>query len=578
MKSIKTKLIVIISLIMSASILFICVFGYTKANEYINMVAEQQIESKLAADNKVLTKYLETEFGEIVLKDGKFSTLKGDSIENDNDILDKIKLDLGDEATIFRKDGNDFIRVSTSLRDEDGNRMVGTKLSTDGEIYKTLTSEKNYTGETEINGITYASSYIMKNGRSGKVEGAFFVGVPKTDADKLINDSLSKLRVIFIVLGVVFVLFTIFITSIIGKLITSGLTKTAVYSKKLQNLDVSQDIPISVLNIKDEVGDLARSMQVSITNLRDFVRDTNNTSNEVANYSEDLLSNMEQVNLTANEISDVVIQIAEGATKQAEDSEEGSNKIEELGTCIEDTRKQLLELNEMMKTVEELKDEGLRSINILAKESTEASEATDEIYEVIGETNKKAKEIEKASKMIKDIAEQTNLLALNAAIEAARAGESGKGFSVVADEVRKLAEESNKFTTEIQAIIKMLTKRTTDAVVIMDKMKERMDNQNQSVKTTVFKFDGISNSVGKSISTLNRINESSILMTERKIEMVDIMTELSAIAEENAASTEEVAASVQEQTASIAEFSVSVNKMSKLAEGMKENVEKFKYE
>ena len=578
MKSIKTKLIVIISLIMSASILFICIFGYTKANEYINMVAKQQIESKLAADNKVLAKYLETEFGEIVITDGKFSTMKGQSIENDNDILDKIKLDLGDEATIFRKDGNDFIRVSTSIRDEDGNRMIGTKLSTDGEAYKALTSEKNYSGETEINGNTYASSYIIKNGRSGKVEGAFFVGVPKTDVDKLISDSLSKLRTTFIILGVIFVLFSIFITSIIGKLITSGLTKTALYSKKLQNLDVSQDIPSSVLNIKDEVGDLARSMQVSITNLRDFVRDTNNTSNEVANYSEDLLGNMEQVNLTANEISDVVIQIAEGATKQAKDSEEGSNKIEELGTCIEDTRQQLLELNEMMKTVEELKDEGLRSVNILAKESTEASEATDEIYEVIGETNKKAKEIEKASKMIRDIAEQTNLLALNAAIEAARAGESGKGFSVVADEVRKLAEESNKFTTEIQSIIKMLTKRTTDAVVIMDKMKERMDSQNHSVKTTVFKFDGISSSVEKSISTLNRINESSILMTERKIEMVDIMSELSAIAEENAASTEEVAASVQEQTASIAEFSISVNKMSKLAEGMKENVEKFKYE
>ncbi len=45
-----------------------------------------------------------------------------------------------------------------------------------------------------------------------------------------------------------------------------------------------------------------------------------------------------------------------------------------------------------------------------------------------------------------------------------------------------------------------------------------------------------------------------------------------------AASTEEVAASVQEQTASIEEFNASLSKMSELADGMKDNVRKFKYE
>ena len=439
-------------------------------------------------------------------------------------------------------------------------------------------SDKDNNGDEEINGITYTCSYKLINSRSGKVVGARFVAIPKTAVATSIKESLNSIRNLFIGLGVGFVVFAIIVTIIIGRTITKGLVKTSIYSKKIQELNVSEDIPADILKSKDEVGNLARSLQVAITNLRDFVKDTDNISSDVSNYSKDLLENMEQVNLTANEISDVVIHIAEGATKQAKDSEDGSNKIEELGECIEDNRVQLIELNEMMEKVDELKNEGVNSINMLAKESSEAREATNDIYGVIAETNNKAKEIKKASLMIKEIAEQTNLLALNAAIEAARAGESGKGFSVVAGEVRNLAEQSNKFAEEIQAIIGILTKRTEDAVVTMDKVRDLMESQNKSVKTTVVKFDGISDSVERSIGRLTTLNESAILMEERKTEMIDIMQNLSAIAEENAAATEEVAASVQEQTATISEFSVSVDKMSKLADGMKKNIKKFKYE
>ena len=577
MKSIKARLIVIFSLMITVSIGLICYFGYTKANKYINAVAEQQFDSKLKADNNVLAKYIMNEFGEIKLDNGKLTTVKGESIENDNDVLDKFKIDLDDEATIFRKDGNDFIRVSTSLRDENGVRMVKTNLEQDKEAYKVIMTDKDYQGEEEINGITYTCSYKLINGRSGGVIGARFVAIPKTKVAESINESLKEIRNIFLILGGGAVAVCIFITFMIGTKITKGLVKTSVYSKKIQDLNVSEDIPGNILKSKDEVGNLARSMQVAITNLRDFVKDTDNISGDVANYSSDLLENMEQVNLTANEISGVVIHIAEGATKQAKDSEDGSHKIEELGECIEDNRNQLIELNEMMKKVNYLKDQGVNSIKELEKESSQTIEATNEIYAVIAETNNKAKEIKKASVMIKAIAEQTNLLALNAAIEAARAGESGKGFSVVADEVRKLAEQSNKFTEEIQSIIAILTKRTEDAVATMDKMKDLMVSQNESVKSTVYKFDGISSSVEKSIDTLTSLNKSSTLMEERKTEMIDIMDNLSAIAEENAAATEQVAASVEEQTATIAEFSNSVNKMSQLADGMKHNVKKFKY-
>ena len=576
-KSLKTKLILIFSFLTAIVIFVTCLVGYSNANKYINEVAKAEVEKKLVADNSAFSSYLSYAYGNIKLADGVLVDKNDKKIDGDNNVLDKIDSDLNDVATIFKREGNEFIRVSTNIRDKDGARLVGTNLDKNQDSYKALINGDTYIGNSIINGESYTTSYSLLYDSYGNNIGVLFVGIPQADFEESVQASLDNIKLEFMLLGIGAIFITVIVTAIIGKGVTKGITKTSKYAKNIQKLDVSEDLPSNVLKLNDEVGGLAKSIQVAIESLRNFVKDTDGISKDVATYSENLLSNMEQVNHTANEISNVIVQIAEGATKQAKDSEDGTTKIDELGKYIEESRDQLSALNELMTEVNDLKDEGVRAIHDLSKGSIETTDATNEIYEVIVDTNNSAKEIERSSQMIKEIAEQTNLLALNAAIEAARAGEGGKGFTVVAEEVRKLAEESNRFTEEIQNIISKLTKKTEDAVLTMNKMKLLMTQQTSSVKITVVKFDGISNSVEKSLNTLNSLNESSELMEKRKTDVIDIMQNLSAIAEENAASTEEVAASVQEQTASIAEFGVSVDKMSELADGMRVNVEKFKY-
>ena len=576
-KSLKTKLILIFSFLTAIVIFVTCLVGYSNANKYINEVAKVEVEKKLVADNSAFSSYLSYAYGNIKLADGVLVDKNDKKIDGDNNVLDKIDSDLNDVATIFKREGNEFIRVSTNIRDKDGARLVGTNLDKNQDSYKALINGDTYIGNSIINGESYTTSYSLLYDSYGNNIGVLFVGIPQADFEESVQASLDNIKLEFMLLGIGAIFITVIVTAIIGKGVTKGITKTSKYAKNIQKLDVSEDLPSNVLKLNDEVGGLAKSIQVAIESLRNFVKDTDGISKDVATYSENLLSNMEQVNHTANEISNVIVQIAEGATKQAKDSEDGTTKIDELGKYIEESRDQLSALNELMTEVNDLKDEGVRAIRDLSEGSIETTDATNEIYEVIVDTNNSAKEIERSSQMIKEIAEQTNLLALNAAIEAARAGEGGKGFTVVAEEVRKLAEESNRFTEEIQNIISKLTKKTEDAVSTMNKMKLLMTQQTSSVKITVVKFDGISNSVEKSLNTLNSLNESSELMEKRKTDVIDIMQNLSAIAEENAASTEEVAASVQEQTASIAEFGVSVDKMSELADGMRVNVEKFKY-
>lgn len=72
-------------------------------------------------------------------------------------------------------------------------------------------------------------------------------------------------------------------------------------------------------------------------------------------------------------------------------------------------------------------------------------------------------EINDIIKVIEEISDQTSMLALNAAIEAARAGEHGHGFAVVATEVGKLTERTTRSTAEISSKLNQIKKSVETA-------------------------------------------------------------------------------------------------------------------
>ena len=576
MKSIRSKITMLFSVIVSLSIIILCSIGYTKARSNIYSVSEIQAESKLQSDMNAFEKYIEYEYGNLNYENNELKDKNGKSIEKNYIILDEIKDGLSDVATIFLNNNNELTRIATNITDESGKRLDGTNLDNTEEAYKQVINGKEYVGKTIINKIDYYAMYkpIIRN---GETVGALFIGVPMDEINEEIRDNLNGILVVFLSLGVVFILLTIVISYLISRTITKSLNETVEFAKKIQNLDVASDISEKLLKNKDEIGQVAGSIQTAVVSLRNFAKETNIQSENIESYSNDLENNINQVSETSKEISSVVVQIADGATNQAKDTQEGTNKVDNLGVDIEECRKELNNLNILMNEVQELKQEGVNLVKKLSEESLESTKSTNSIYDVIIDTNNKARKIEEASNMIKEIGEQTNLLALNAAIEAARAGESGNGFTVVAEEIRKLAEQSNKFTEDIKNIIADLTHTTEQAVETMKNMMLIMDNQNKSVEITSGKFIGISDSIEKALNSLDKLNNISEVMENEKDNIISIMQNLSAIAEENAASTEEVAASVEEQTSSIEEFEQLIKNMSKLAEDMRDNVSKFNY-
>ena len=83
------------------------------------------------------------------------------------------------EATIFSYDGQDFVRVKTTLLTADGKSAINTKLEHDNPAYKALIQKHSYSGAAMVFGHNYDAHYAPLTGDDGKLTGALFVAVPK---------------------------------------------------------------------------------------------------------------------------------------------------------------------------------------------------------------------------------------------------------------------------------------------------------------------------------------------------------------------------------------------------------------
>ena len=91
----------------------------------------------------------------------------------------------GSVATIFVRDGEDFIRVSTSLKKENGSRAIGTKLDKTHPGYKSVLNGETYLGKATLFGKEYMTKYIPIKS-NGEVVAIAFIGFDiSKDMDEL---------------------------------------------------------------------------------------------------------------------------------------------------------------------------------------------------------------------------------------------------------------------------------------------------------------------------------------------------------------------------------------------------------
>ena len=89
----------------------------------------------------------------------------GKAVNLDFTVPDRFTLHAGGNATVFAASGDDFIRVSTSVKKENGERAVGTKLDRGHAAYPLLRAGKSYVGLATLFGKQYMTEYDRHQGR-----------------------------------------------------------------------------------------------------------------------------------------------------------------------------------------------------------------------------------------------------------------------------------------------------------------------------------------------------------------------------------------------------------------------------
>ncbi|PMK00489.1 methyl-accepting chemotaxis protein [Vibrio sp. 10N.261.55.A7] len=120
-------------------------------------------------------------------------TQYGESLINDEKLVDSFTRDTGAVATLFAPFDGDFIRVSTSLKDHQGNRVIGTTLGRNHPGFNQLMSGQPYYAQVKLFDVNYLTYYAPLKDFQGKVTGITFIGLPVEQVTQELFDSLSAI-------------------------------------------------------------------------------------------------------------------------------------------------------------------------------------------------------------------------------------------------------------------------------------------------------------------------------------------------------------------------------------------------
>jgi len=118
----------------------------------------------------------------------------GTVINNDFSAVDKFTKDTGSVATVFARKGDDFLRITTSLKKQDGERAMGTTLDRAHPAYRLMLAGQTYTGRAALFGKPYMTHYEPALDAAGKVVGILFVGTDVSAFDASVAKQVSEVR------------------------------------------------------------------------------------------------------------------------------------------------------------------------------------------------------------------------------------------------------------------------------------------------------------------------------------------------------------------------------------------------
>jgi len=377
----------------------------------------------------------------------------------------------------------------------------------------------------------------------------------------------SDVRNSVIITGLSVLAIGIIISIVFSSVMVKSLRMLQKQVEKIKGGDLTSSIELAR---NDEIGLLGESFNSLNNTLASIIGAIREKSGELNQYASHLASISESIAYSSVETTQAVSEIANGASRQAEELLFISNRLGEFNDTVQKIYQSLEATRENAEITSSLSNEGNIQLQDLNQSIRDTREAFGIVADRINMLSMNAQQINEINEAIVNIATQTNLLALNAAIEASRAGEAGKGFTVVADEIRKLAVQSRESSDKIKAIVDEIVSSVESVVSTSSDAKEKLAGQFKYIENTNNAFKNIVKSLEESVPILSEAFNSANEMIRNKNMIIEKIEAVTAVSQQTSAGAEEIlraTETISAQTEEIAAFSKTLHDSANLLYG-----------
>jgi methyl-accepting chemotaxis protein len=567
MKSLKSKMITLFSLLILIVVIIIGIINFKSSTDLV-----------IGSLNHQATNIAKYTISQIDIDEFTNLTIN----KTENDYYKELRLEMNEirEANgltylyTMAKQGDEYFYVVDGMPiDSDDASAVGEVEENSAEYVQMIETFKTGEGsEGQLTSDEYGklfSTYLPIQNEAGETIGVVGVDLDATRIYEVLQKNINNM---LLLVGLIVVI-SIVIIYVFSRVLTTPLITLSKQAEAISKGDFTVKMEA---NRNDEIGSLSRAFNEMVVELKQTITDINTSTFKINGTTMDLSKHINTTNEAANLIAVSMNEAAAGIHKQSEEVNNILDMMNHSAKLLQNGENKMTQTVQNAKTSAEVASEGKEAMKKATVQLDELVLAVNETTKTVQNLANRSDEVGGIIAIISEIANQTNLLALNAAIEAARAGEHGKGFAVVADEVRKLAEQTQTATNKIANLIGNIQTETSQTVSKMESNIEAVKKQESFIKKGEDALQNIVEKVDQTQLDTKQIQQILNELENESNRVLFALENISAVIEENTAVTEEVASSTSEQSLAVSDITKSVAFVESLSSDLKDKVEKFK--